>query len=180
LPHLVRVGCRQFDHADGVARQQQRLRIGNRHDHESAVVVVDAHLEDRGDAVGDLSRYRAEGRGPPLRIDHRDRIADLRAEILRKLRADRDVVLAHFQRGETAGLHLALQAVNVRLRIAAHENGLDPAIEAGEQRLFDQRRGAGNARRLAHVLQNVLPSITATRLMPATSAIKRSPLPGSM
>ena len=51
-----------LDHADRVAGQQQRLRVGDRHDDEGLVVIVDADLEDRGDGVADLARHRAERR----------------------------------------------------------------------------------------------------------------------
>jgi hypothetical protein len=37
------------------------------------VIIIDADLEDRGDAIGDLARHRAERGGLSLRIDDGDR-----------------------------------------------------------------------------------------------------------
>ncbi len=140
-----------------IAGQQQGLRVGNRHDHERLVVVVDADLEDRAHGVADLPRDRAERGRPALWVDDRDRIAEPRAEIGGEARADRDVVLAVAQRCEIADQHVGLEPADVLRRVAAHEYRLDPAVERRQQRLLDQRRGAGDLGCLAHLIEHLLP-----------------------
>jgi hypothetical protein len=66
---LVGILDLNLDHSDGVASQQQRLRIGHRHHHKALVEIVDPDLEDRGDIVGDLARDRAKRGGAALRVD---------------------------------------------------------------------------------------------------------------
>ena len=56
-----------LDHADRIAHHQEVLRLLDRHDHERLVEIVEADLEDRGDAIVDDPRHRPERRRPALR-----------------------------------------------------------------------------------------------------------------
>ncbi len=160
LPFSLRSrGARISPTLSGLVVDTSGLRVLHRHHHVSLVVIVDADLEDRGDAIGDLARNRAEGRGTTERVYHRNGVTHLRSQILRKLRTDRDIVAALGKFGEVPRLYLVIEPGKVLSRIAAHQNAFDPAVESGHQRLLDQRRSMSDAGRRANVLQHALPVV---------------------
>ena len=157
--NLVGIGHLHFDHADRVADQQECLRILHRHDDEGPVIVIDADFEDRRDLVADLARDGPERRGAALRVDDGDRVAHARTDVLCKANTDCDLARPRLQRIDIAGDHLLAQFVDVGRRVAAHQDRLDPTVEGRQQRLFDQRRGFGDAGCVLHFLKNIFPVV---------------------
>ena len=96
------VGDKDLDHPDLVARQQQQLGILHRHDDIGLVEIIDADLEDGGDAITDLARHGAERRRAPGRVDDRQVRSDRGAKVARQFAADRDIAVARGQRVEAA------------------------------------------------------------------------------
>ncbi|KIU01169.1 hypothetical protein QU39_00260, partial [Staphylococcus aureus] len=109
LPYPVGVDRLQLDHRNAVAEQQQGLRILDRHDGEDLVIIIDPHLEDRGDLVLHDARHGAEGRRRAGGVEDRYLAAHRGAERFRQARADRHLLSPRLQALERSDDFLALE-----------------------------------------------------------------------
>ena len=156
---MVGIIDRNLDHAHRIADQHEGLRVLHRHDHERAVVIVDANLEDCGDFVADLPRHGTEWGRTSLRIDYSDRVTNAGANIFGEAHPDGDLACTGLQLGEVAADRLRSEIVEVFLNITTYENGFDTAVEAAQQRLFNQGARVDHPRRCTHFLEDVFPIV---------------------